>query len=41
MSSARPTKTVAGRDYGFGNVRSPERALARVGAEGDFTRAYH
>ncbi|MFJ2824138.1 imidazole glycerol phosphate synthase subunit HisH [Streptomyces toxytricini] len=40
MSAARPTKTVAVLDYGFGNVRSAERALARVGADVEITRDY-
>ncbi|MGH8918825.1 MAG: imidazole glycerol phosphate synthase subunit HisH, partial [Actinomycetes bacterium] len=36
----RPTKKVVVFDYGFGNVRSAERALARVGAEVEITRDY-
>ncbi|MFI5981177.1 imidazole glycerol phosphate synthase subunit HisH [Streptomyces sp. NPDC051555] len=36
----RPTKKVVVLDYGFGNVRSAERALARVGAEVEITRDY-
>ncbi|MEV4191689.1 imidazole glycerol phosphate synthase subunit HisH [Streptomyces toxytricini] len=40
MSAVRPTKTVAVLDYGFGNVRSAERALARVGADVEITRDY-
>lgn len=40
MSTARPTKKVVVFDYGFGNVRSAERALARVGADVEITRDY-
>lgn len=40
MSAVRPTKTVVVFDYGFGNVRSAERALARVGADVEITRDY-
>ncbi|MDV9190449.1 imidazole glycerol phosphate synthase subunit HisH [Streptomyces sp. SR27] len=39
MSAATPKKVVV-FDYGFGNVRSAERALARVGAEVEITRDY-
>jgi glutamine amidotransferase len=35
-----PAKRVAVFDYGFGNVRSAERALARVGADVEITRDY-
>ncbi|MFD8634660.1 imidazole glycerol phosphate synthase subunit HisH, partial [Streptomyces sp. NPDC059656] len=38
MSAA--TKNVVVFDYGFGNVRSAERALARVGANVEITRDY-
>ncbi|MGX2997805.1 imidazole glycerol phosphate synthase subunit HisH [Streptomyces sp. JNUCC 64] len=38
MSS--PGKKVVVFDYGFGNVRSAERALARVGADVEITRDY-
>ncbi|GAA4784471.1 imidazole glycerol phosphate synthase subunit HisH [Streptomyces sanyensis] len=34
------SKKVVVFDYGFGNVRSAERALARVGAEVEITRDY-
>ncbi|WP_030771816.1 imidazole glycerol phosphate synthase subunit HisH [Streptomyces albidoflavus] len=34
------TKNVVVLDYGFGNVRSAERALARAGAEVEITRDY-
>jgi imidazole glycerol-phosphate synthase subunit HisH len=34
------TKSVVVFDYGFGNVRSAERALARVGADVEITRDY-
>ncbi|MDQ0990343.1 imidazole glycerol phosphate synthase subunit HisH [Streptomyces sp. V3I7] len=34
------TKKVVVFDYGFGNVRSAERALARVGADVEITRDY-
>lgn len=39
MSASKPKKVVV-FDYGFGNVRSAERALARVGAEVEITRDY-
>jgi glutamine amidotransferase len=32
MTSAPATRSVVVLDYGFGNVRSAERALARAGA---------
>ncbi|MBT2366593.1 imidazole glycerol phosphate synthase subunit HisH [Streptomyces sp. ISL-10] len=35
-----PQKKVVVFDYGFGNVRSAERALARVGADVEITRDY-
>ncbi|MEC4017913.1 imidazole glycerol phosphate synthase subunit HisH [Streptomyces sp. H27-D2] len=35
-----PAKRVVVFDYGFGNVRSAERALARVGAEVEITRDF-
>ncbi|MGP3981345.1 imidazole glycerol phosphate synthase subunit HisH [Streptomyces sp. KR80] len=35
-----PAKRVVVFDYGFGNVRSAERALARVGADVEITRDY-
>ncbi|MFI0789707.1 imidazole glycerol phosphate synthase subunit HisH [Streptomyces lydicus] len=35
-----PRKKVVVLDYGFGNVRSAERALAHVGAEVEITRDY-
>ncbi|MFC8129252.1 imidazole glycerol phosphate synthase subunit HisH [Streptomyces sp. NPDC057302] len=35
-----PQKKVVVFDYGFGNVRSAERALARAGAEVEITRDY-
>ncbi|MER6095510.1 imidazole glycerol phosphate synthase subunit HisH [Streptomyces sp. NPDC001728] len=38
--SAATSKKVVVFDYGFGNVRSAERALARVGAEVEITRDY-
>jgi glutamine amidotransferase len=34
------TKSVVVFDYGFGNVRSAERALSRVGADVEITRDY-
>lgn len=34
------TKKVVVFDYGFGNVRSAERALAHVGADVEITRDY-
>ncbi|MEU7699562.1 imidazole glycerol phosphate synthase subunit HisH [Streptomyces sp. NPDC039028] len=39
MTASTPRKVVV-FDYGFGNVRSAERALARVGAEVEITRDY-
>ncbi|AJE86221.1 MULTISPECIES: imidazole glycerol phosphate synthase subunit HisH [Streptomyces] len=39
LSTARPPKVVV-FDYGFGNIRSAERALARAGAEVEITRDY-
>ncbi|MFB7539780.1 imidazole glycerol phosphate synthase subunit HisH [Streptomyces zaomyceticus] len=39
MTSTAPKKVVV-FDYGFGNVRSAERALARVGADVEITRDY-
>lgn len=38
--TAGSTKSVVVLDYGFGNVRSAERALARAGAEVEITRDY-
>ncbi|MEU9604151.1 imidazole glycerol phosphate synthase subunit HisH [Streptomyces sp. NPDC048057] len=38
MSAAR--KSVVVFDYGFGNIRSAERALARVGADVEITRDF-
>ncbi|WP_427151836.1 imidazole glycerol phosphate synthase subunit HisH [Streptomyces sp. TRM70308] len=38
--NAKNTKNVVVFDYGFGNVRSAERALARVGARVEITRDY-
>ncbi|NGO11070.1 imidazole glycerol phosphate synthase subunit HisH [Streptomyces sp. HC44] len=40
MELSAPTKQVVVFDYGFGNVRSAERALARAGAEVEITRDY-
>ncbi|GGT36055.1 imidazole glycerol phosphate synthase subunit HisH [Streptomyces kurssanovii] len=40
MTTATPQKKVVVLDYGFGNVRSAERALARVGADVEITRDY-
>lgn len=40
MSALTPTKKVVVFDYGFGNVRSAERALARAGADVEITRDY-
>ncbi|AXK32675.1 imidazole glycerol phosphate synthase subunit HisH [Streptomyces armeniacus] len=40
MSAATPAKRVVVLDYGFGNVRSAERAVARAGAEVEITRDY-
>ncbi|MGW7353450.1 imidazole glycerol phosphate synthase subunit HisH [Streptomyces sp. NPDC054784] len=40
MSAASPVKRVVVLDYGFGNVRSAERAVARAGAEVEITRDY-
>ncbi|MER5967616.1 imidazole glycerol phosphate synthase subunit HisH, partial [Streptomyces sp. NPDC002057] len=39
MTTSTPKKVVV-FDYGFGNVRSAERALARVGADVEITRDY-
>ncbi|MFF8410520.1 imidazole glycerol phosphate synthase subunit HisH [Streptomyces omiyaensis] len=39
MTTSSPKKVVV-FDYGFGNVRSAERALARVGADVEITRDY-
>ncbi|MET7753242.1 imidazole glycerol phosphate synthase subunit HisH [Streptomyces sp. NPDC005389] len=39
MTASTPRKVVV-FDYGFGNVRSAERALARVGADVEITRDY-
>ncbi|MCX4232940.1 imidazole glycerol phosphate synthase subunit HisH [Streptomyces sp. NPDC020707] len=39
-SSSAPSKRVVVFDYGFGNVRSAERALARAGADVEITRDY-
>ncbi|MBZ6229236.1 imidazole glycerol phosphate synthase subunit HisH [Streptomyces olivaceus] len=38
--TAAPGKKVVVLDYGFGNVRSAERALARAGADVEITRDY-
>ncbi|MEU4078361.1 imidazole glycerol phosphate synthase subunit HisH, partial [Streptomyces venezuelae] len=38
--TATAAKKVVVFDYGFGNVRSAERALARVGADVEITRDY-
>ncbi|CAM5384408.1 hypothetical protein SRIMM317S_02621 [Streptomyces rimosus subsp. rimosus] len=38
--STAPAKKVVVFDYGFGNVRSAERALAHVGAEVEITGDY-
>jgi glutamine amidotransferase len=40
MTTTIPRKKVVVFDYGFGNVRSAERALARVGADVEITRDY-
>ncbi|MBY8876610.1 imidazole glycerol phosphate synthase subunit HisH [Actinacidiphila acidipaludis] len=40
MSTTRPAKDVVVLDYGFGNVRSAERALARAGANVEITADY-
>ncbi|MCX5390130.1 imidazole glycerol phosphate synthase subunit HisH [Streptomyces sp. NPDC006482] len=40
MSVTGSPKKVVVFDYGFGNVRSAERALARVGADVEITRDY-
>lgn len=40
MSTGTPRKKVVVFDYGFGNVRSAERALAHVGADVEITRDY-
>ncbi|MFE4592872.1 imidazole glycerol phosphate synthase subunit HisH [Streptomyces laurentii] len=39
-TSAKTSKKVVVFDYGFGNVRSAERALARVGADVEITRDF-
>jgi glutamine amidotransferase len=39
-SSAATSRKVVVFDYGFGNVRSAERALARAGADVEITRDY-
>ena len=39
-SAGKPGKKVVVFDYGFGNVRSAERALAHVGADVTITRDY-
>jgi glutamine amidotransferase len=36
----KPSKSVVVFDYGFGNVRSAERALARAGADVEITRDF-
>ncbi|WP_432002064.1 imidazole glycerol phosphate synthase subunit HisH [Streptomyces sioyaensis] len=40
MTASAPRKKVVVFDYGFGNVRSAERALAHVGAEVEITRDF-
>ncbi|MFF2020400.1 imidazole glycerol phosphate synthase subunit HisH [Streptomyces sp. NPDC058171] len=40
MSTSSSRKKVVVFDYGFGNIRSAERALARVGADVEITRDY-
>lgn len=40
MSGAADRKSVVVFDYGFGNVRSAERAVQRAGAEVEITRDY-
>ncbi|WP_190132371.1 imidazole glycerol phosphate synthase subunit HisH [Streptomyces mashuensis] len=40
MTSVNRRKSVVIFDYGFGNVRSAERALAHVGADVEITRDY-
>jgi glutamine amidotransferase len=40
MSAMNTSKKVVVFDYGFGNVRSAERALAHVGADVEITRDY-
>jgi glutamine amidotransferase len=40
MTSAPTTRSVVVLDYGFGNVRSAERALARAGARVEITADY-
>ena len=40
MSGGTPRRSVVVFDYGFGNVRSAERAVARAGAEVEITRDY-
>ncbi|MFD4257326.1 imidazole glycerol phosphate synthase subunit HisH [Streptomyces sp. NPDC058534] len=40
MELTSPAKRVVVFDYGFGNIRSAERALARAGADVEITRDY-
>jgi glutamine amidotransferase len=40
LTATSPAKRVVVFDYGFGNVRSAERAVARAGAEVEITRDY-
>ncbi|MFD3310803.1 imidazole glycerol phosphate synthase subunit HisH [Streptomyces sp. NPDC058656] len=40
MELSSPSKRVVVFDYGFGNVRSAERALARAGADVEITRDF-
>ncbi|MGD3104942.1 imidazole glycerol phosphate synthase subunit HisH [Streptomyces sp. YGL11-2] len=40
MTASAPRKKVVVFDYGFGNIRSAERALAHVGADVEVTRDY-
>ncbi|MFI5856994.1 imidazole glycerol phosphate synthase subunit HisH [Streptomyces parvulus] len=40
MELTSPAKRVVVLDYGFGNIRSAERALARAGADVEITRDY-
>lgn len=40
MELSATSKKVVVFDYGFGNVRSAERALARTGAEVEITRDF-
>lgn len=40
MTAARTPRSVVVFDYGFGNVRSAERALARAGAQVEITRDF-